>query len=191
MRTFAYLRVSTDLQDNDNQLSEIEKAGFVIEPHRIFRDEVSGSVKAQDRAGFSALLNKVEKGDSVVITKIDRLGRTSSDVLQTVKNFENMGVALVCIQLKSTDLTSASGKLLLAMLTAIAEMERDLISERTKVALAKKKQDGVKLGRPAALSANQKKELQLLSQNEGFTVSAAAKQYSVSRASVLRAIGKI
>jgi len=190
MRTFAYLRVSTEEQDNDNQLHEISKK-YAIEPRRVFRDEISGKTPILKREGFTALLSKLEQGDVIVVNRVDRLGRSASDVLAAVEHLQKLGIGLIVLQLESTDITSPAGKLLFTMLLSFAELEKSLISERTKSALAKKKAEGVKLGRPAALSANQKKELQLLSQNEGFTVSAAAKQYSVSRASVLRALGKI
>lgn len=188
MRTFAYLRVSTDLQDNANQLHEIEKSGYQIQNYRVFADQVSGRIAASERPEFKKLLQKFEQGDRLVISKIDRLGRSSLDILSTLEMLKNMGVSVVCLQLNGTDLTSTSGQLLVTMLAAVAQMERDLISERTKSSLAKKKAEGVKLGRPNALSLDQKKELLRLSTLPNFTISNAAKHYGVSRASVMRAI---
>lgn len=191
MRTFAYLRVSTAEQANINQLAEIERAGFVIEPHRVFSDEVSGTVAAAERNGFQTLMQKLERGDRLVISKIDRLGRSALDIMKTLENFENLGVSVVCLQLQGTDLTSTAGKLLVTMLSAIAQMERDMISERTKNALARKKAEGAVLGRPEVLTTQQKQELVSASKLSSFTVSAAARQYQVSRQSVLRAIGRL
>lgn len=82
-RTFAYLRVSTPGQTTDNQLTEIQAAGFTIEPRRLVTETVSGSIAASQRRGFARLLDRLEAGDVLVVTKLDRLGRNamvSSDI---------------------------------------------------------------------------------------------------------------
>lgn len=191
MRTFAYLRVSTNSQDNENQLAEIERAGFSVESHRVFRDEVSGTVYAAKRLGFQQLLAKLEAGDRVVITKVDRLGRSSVDILNTLEQLQEFGVSVICLQLQGTDLTSPAGKLLMTMLSAISQLERDMISDRTKSALARKKAEGVTLGRPEVLTVEQKKHITELSLLNSFSVSATARNYKVSRPTILRAIGRL
>lgn len=83
-RTFAYIRVSKYSQDTDNQIGEIEASGFSVEPHRIIKETISGSMPINKREGFSLLLDKMEKGDILVVTKLDRLGRNAIDVSGTV-----------------------------------------------------------------------------------------------------------
>src|SRR5688572_10361260 len=96
-RTFAYARVSTVEQNPENQIREIEAAGFRIEPHRIVSETVSGSMAIALRAGFSRLLDKMEKGDVLVVTKLDRLGRDAVDVSMTVAGLEKTGVRVHCL----------------------------------------------------------------------------------------------
>lgn len=91
-RTFAYARVSKAEQDPENQLKEIEAVGFVIEPHRIITETVSGSMPIARRKGFGRLLDKMEKRDILVVTKLDRLGRDAIDVSMTVAKLEKMGI---------------------------------------------------------------------------------------------------
>ena len=90
-RTFAYARVSTIEQEPENQVQEINAAGFKVEPHRIISETISGSVVITQRKGFVRLLDKMETGDILVVTKLDRLGRDAVDVNTTVAKMENMG----------------------------------------------------------------------------------------------------
>src|ERR671921_643468 len=87
-RTFAYLRVSTAGQTIDNQLQEIKAAGFKVEPRRVVTETVSGNVATEQRRGFTRLLDRLETGDVLVVTKLDRLGRNVMDVGSTVAEFE-------------------------------------------------------------------------------------------------------
>jgi len=91
-RTFVYARVSKGDLNNANQLNEIINAGFLVEPHRIITEIISGSTAASSRPGFSRLLDKMEKGDILVVTKLDRLGRNALDVPSTIANLENIGL---------------------------------------------------------------------------------------------------
>ena len=84
-RVFAYCRVSTVEQTTDNQVQEIAAAGFKLTPQRTIVETVSGSVAASARPGFGLLLNKLEEGDVLVVTKLDRLGRNAMDVRGTVE----------------------------------------------------------------------------------------------------------
>jgi DNA invertase Pin-like site-specific DNA recombinase len=149
MATFGYGRVSTQDQSTDNQRLEIERAGYKIDYW--FADEgVSGAVLASQRPQFRDMLTKIRKGESLVVTKIDRLGRDAVDIQQTVKQLKELGVRVFVTQLGATDLTNSAGKMLLAMLAAFAEMERDLIIERTAAGLARARAQGVRLGRPSS-----------------------------------------
>ena len=87
-RTFAYARVSTFDQTPENQIREIKAAGFAVEQHRIITETISGSMAIAQREGFSKLLDRMEKGDVLIVTKLDRLGRDAIDVSTTVAQFE-------------------------------------------------------------------------------------------------------
>ena len=149
-RTFAYCRVSTAEQTNDNQLLDIANAGFSVEPQRIIEETVSGSVPASERAGFQKLLDRMEAGDVLIVTKLDRLGRNSMDVRWTVEVLAERGIKVHCLALGGVDLTSPAGKMTMQVLGAVAEFERDLLIERTQSGLNRAVQQGKKLGRPIA-----------------------------------------
>ena len=182
MAVFGYGRVSTAEQTADNQRLEIERAGYAV--NYWFADTVSGKAHAAQRNHFSDMLAKLRKKDAVVVSKLDRLGRDAPDVLATIKALASLGVEVVVLQLGKLDLTSPAGNLMLAMLAAVAEMERDLIVERTQAGLARAKTEGKTLGRPAKTTPEQRKAMA-----EGYaskqSVSALAKLYGVSRATVL------
>lgn len=157
MRSFAYLRVSTEDQTCGQQLQLISNAGFTIEENRVISEVVSGGVSAMQRSKFKNLVeNKLEAGDTLVIAKLDRLGRDNIDVQQVVSVLSEKGIKLHILDLPVSDLSSSHGKLMLQMFSAFAEFERNRIGERTKEALAKKKIDGVKLGRPQATKTTEK-----------------------------------
>ena len=130
-RTFAYLRVSTNGQTTDNQLQEIKAAGFKVEPRRVITETVSGNVATAQRRGFTRLLDRLEPGDVLVVTKLDRLGRNVMDVGSTVGRLAELEVRVHCLALGGVDLTSSTGKLTMNVLNAVAEFERDLLVERT------------------------------------------------------------
>jgi putative DNA-invertase from lambdoid prophage Rac len=151
-RTFAYARVSTVEQETQNQIAEIKAAGFAVEQHRIIAETVSGSVAITKRSGFARLLDKMEQGDVLIVTKLDRLGRDAIDVSSTVAKLEALGIRVHCLALGGVDLTSSAGKLTMGVINAVAQFERDLLIERTQSGLARAKAEGKSLGRPPALS---------------------------------------
>lgn len=182
-RVFAYARVSTVEQLTENQREQIAQAGYKIEKRRYVEEQISGSVPASQRPGFVSLLDRLEEGDTVVVTKLDRLGRDSIDVQQTVQLFQSRGVRLVVLQLGNLDLTSSAGSLMVKMLAAVADFERDLIIERTQAGLARAKAEGKRLGRPTKTTEKDRQEIvQALS--KGATVSELARTYGISRALV-------
>ena len=147
MATYSYTRVSTTGkgQTTDNQDKLIADAGFAID--KVFADVgVSGSIPAFERPAFKEMLSVLKESDQVVCIMIDRLGRTASDVLQTVEYFKAHKIKLRVLQLDMIDLTSSMGKLVLTMLAAVAEMERNLISERTVAGLKRTQAQGTCLG---------------------------------------------
>jgi putative DNA-invertase from lambdoid prophage Rac len=96
-RTFAYCRVSTADQTTGNQIKEIEAAGFKADRKRVVTETVSGSVAAKEREGFARLIDRLEDGDVLVVTKLDRLGRNAMDVRTTVEALAGMGVRVHCL----------------------------------------------------------------------------------------------
>lgn len=182
-RVFAYARVSTVTQLTENQREQIKQAGYTIEKQRYVEEQISGSVPALQRPGFAALLDRLEEGDTVVVTKLDRLGRDSIDVQQTVNLFLERGVRLVVLQLGNLDLTSKAGALMVKMLAAVADFERDLIIERTQAGLARAKAEGKRLGRPTKTTEGERAKIRE-ALGAGRTVSEVAREYGISRALV-------
>ena len=184
-RVFAYCRVSTSGQTTDNQIQEIAAAGFNVLQTRAIAETISGSIAACERPGFKKLMEKLEAGDVLVVTKLDRLGRNAMDVRQTVEALADLGVKVHCMALGGVDLTSPAGKMTMAVISAVAEFERDLLIERTQAGLARAKNEGKVLGRPRALSDAQEAEaLQRL--DDGEAVAAVARALKTSRATVMR-----
>ncbi|MEX3772258.1 recombinase family protein [Pseudomonas sp. MYb118] len=149
-RTFLYCRVSTSTQFTENQVQEVKAAGFDVQGNRVVEETISGSILASERKGFQALLGKMEAGDVLIVTKLDRLGRNAMDVRQTVEHLATAGIRVHCLALGGVDLTSAAGKMTMQVLGAVAEFERDLLIERTQSGLKRAKSEGKKLGRPEA-----------------------------------------
>lgn len=185
-RVFAYCRVSTADQTTDNQAQEIQAAGFAIDPKRVIRETISGSQAAQQRPGFAKLLDRLEAGDVLVVTKLDRLGRSALDVRQTVDRLAGMGVRVHCLALGGVDLTSPAGKMTMQVLAAVAEFELDLIRERTAAGLVRAKAEGKKLGRPSALTDEQVQDVRDRLTSGTSNVSALARELGVGRATIQR-----
>lgn len=150
-RTFLYCRVSTANQFTENQVLEVKASGFEIQPNRMVEETISGSIAASERPGFQKLLDRMESGDVLIVTKLDRLGRNAMDVRQTVERLASNGVRTHCLALGGVDLTSAAGKMTMQVLGAVAEFERDLLIERTQQGLKRAKAEGKQLGRPVAV----------------------------------------
>ena len=184
-RVFAYCRVSTSEQTTDNQIHEIKAAGFDIEQRRTVSESISGSVQALRRPGFSKLLDRLEAGDVLVVTKLDRLGRNAIDVRSTVESLERIGVRVHCLALGGVDLTSPAGKMTMQVIAAVAEFERDLLIERTQAGLRRARGQGKHCGRPPTFDATLEGEI-VERLRAGDTVSAIARAYKTSRQTVMR-----
>lgn len=183
MATFAYGRVSTKEQTTENQRREIEAAGYQVEYW--FADEgVSGKVSAMQRPQFARMLGQIRDGETLVVTKLDRLGRDAQDVGATIKMLALRRIEVIVLQLGKLDLTSAAGKMMLTMLAAVAEMERDLLVERTQSGLARAKAEGKTLGRPSKTNDEQRRQI-IADYAAGVSVSELARRFAVSRANIL------
>lgn len=140
----------------------------------------------EQRKGFARLLDKMERGDVLVVTKLDRLGRDAIDVSTTAAKLEQMGIRVHCQALGGVDLTSSAGKLTMGVINAVAQFERDLLIERTQSGLARAKAQGKPLGRPATLTAYQQAQVRDRIA-AGETVSAIARDFGTSRQTIMRA----
>ncbi|MCJ1886084.1 recombinase family protein [Pseudomonas sp. LA21] len=181
-RTFLYARVSTSDQTTDNQVLEVKSAGFDVQPQRVIAETVSGSIAASERQGFCKLLERMEDGDVLLVTKLDRLGRNAMDVRSTVELLANRGIRVHCLALGGVDLTSAAGKMTMQVLSAVAEFERDLLIERTQAGLTRAKSEGKTLGRPKKVTSDEVQELKA----EGMTQSQVMEKLGISLPTVKR-----
>ena len=188
MAIFGYGRVSTKEQTTENQRREIQCAGYHVEYW--FADEgVSGKISALQRPQFAKMLSQIRDGETLVVTKLDRLGRDAQDVGATIKALAARRIEVIVLQLGKLDLTSAAGKLMLSMLAAVAEMERDLLVERTQSGLARARAEGKTLGRPASTTDSQRAAMvSRFRGGEGESISALARDFGISRASVMRIV---
>ena len=184
-RVFAYCRVSTLEQNTENQRREIEAAGFAIRPQRLIEEYVSGSVAAAERPGFMRLLDRMENGDVLIVTKLDRLGRNAMDIRKTVELLAASEIRVHCLALGGVDLTSPAGKMTMQVISAVAEFERDLLLERTHAGIARAKASGKRFGRPPALNDEQKLEV-LARIDAGVSISAIAREFETTRQTILR-----
>lgn len=182
----ANCRVSTTDQTTDNQVQEIEAAGFNLDAKRVVVETISGSSAAMDRPGFARLVDRLEDGNILIVTKLDRLGRNAMDVRSTVDRLARDGVRVHCLALGGVDLTSPAGKMTMGVIAAVAEFERDLLIERTQSGLTRAKAEGKVVGRPAALTAPQVAEVQKR-RLDGLSLAALAAEYGVSRSAIQRA----
>lgn len=183
-RVFAYARVSTVDQLTENQAEQIAQAGYSIQPNRYVEEKVSGSVPTSQRQGFQKLMDRMEEGDTLVVTKLDRIGRDSIDVQQTVKLCAERGIRLVVLQLGNLDLTSSAGELMVKVLAAVADFERDLIIERTQAGQARARAEGKHMGRPCKTSADERQQI-VQRLTGGESVSSVARAFKVSRGTVI------
>lgn len=177
---FGYARVSTAGQDEALQIDALEQAGC----DRVFTDHASGATSS--RPALDELLGVVRRGDTLVIWRLDRLGRSLRHLLEVVGDLEQRGVALRSLT-ESIDTSSPAGRLVFHTFGALAEFERDLIRERTKAGLAAARARGHVGGRPTVWT-NGKLEQARQMLAEGKTVSLVAEVLGVSRASVYRAL---
>ncbi|HGI5911316.1 TPA: recombinase family protein [Yersinia enterocolitica] len=184
-RVFAYCRVSTLEQTTENQRREIEAAGFDVRAQRYIEEHISGSVAASERPGFSKLLDRMESGDVLIVTKLDRLGRNAMDIRKTVEQLADSDIRVHCLALGGVDLTSPAGKMTMQVISAVAEFERDLLLERTHSGIARAKAAGKRFGRPSALNEEQK-QVVIERINLGLSISAIAREFNTTRQTILR-----
>ncbi|MCT2030358.1 recombinase family protein [Dietzia cinnamea] len=185
MRHLGYTRVSTASQDAQLQLDALVDSG--VQKRDVFADVTSGSRAAIERPGMKRLLDYVEPGDTVVVWRIDRLGRSLIDVLNTVNLLRDKGVKIRSLS-DGIDPETTSGRLMLGMLATLAEYERELITERVNAGIAAAKQSGTRFGRPPVDPAviAEKLEIAQDARKKGRTAAEAASLVGWSRATLYR-----
>jgi len=177
MRLFGYARVSTSQQSLDTQVNALKAAG--VKANRIFTDKTTGS--HTDRAGLNLLKVKVEDGDVILVTKLDRLGRDTADMIQLIKAFDESGIAIRFLD-DGISTEGTMGKLVVTILSAVAQAERQRILERTNEGRLEAKAKGVKFGRKPTID---RKKLLTLHQT-GMGATAIAKQMGIGRSTVYK-----
>jgi DNA invertase Pin-like site-specific DNA recombinase len=174
-----YARVSTVDQNLEVQLTALETAGC----RRIFREKVSGAHR--ERPELQRLLDHLRPGDTVVVWKLDRLARSTRDLLEIVEAIRVAEAAFLSLSEPWADTTSPAGKMIMTVLAGIGEFERDLIRERTGAGRKAAKSRGVRFGRPPKLNAEQRMlALRLL--KEGKSVREVASTFEVDGTTIYR-----
>ena len=176
-----YARVSTNQQDEALQLDALQKAGA----DRVFIDRASGTLT--DRPGLTSALECARPGDSLIVWRLDRLGRSLRHLIDTVGNLERRGVAFVSLT-EQINTSTPGGRLIFHVFGALAEFERDLIRERTMAGLAAARARGRVGGRPTVWTLAKLSTAKAMHASGDYDVSSIAKVLGVSRASVYRAL---
>ena len=179
MATFGYARVSTRDQDLAGQIAELQAAGC----GNIYKEKASGA--KSDRPALAKVIRRLESGDVLVVTRLDRLARSTRDLLNILDAVGKAGAGFRSLKDTWADTTTAHGRLMLTVLGGLAEFERELIRARTDDGRKRAKARGVRFGRPQALTAHQRKEaIQRLA--EGAVQADLARSYGVSQATISR-----
>lgn len=191
MAVHSYLRISTldKGQTVENQRMAIRDMSDFATDFWYADEGVSGSIKALERPEFARMMKAVKKGDLVCVTALDRLGRDAEDILNTVNNFERMGVRVCILALGNTDVTSVMGKAFVIMLSALAEMERNNLRERTRQGLARTREEGTLLGRPLVIDPDTL-ELMAACRERGDTLDSLAATFNCNKMTIQRNLKK-
>lgn len=181
--TFGYARVSTSNQKIENQISLLKENGC----EKIFTDIASGV--REDRTGLNEMLSQMRKDDVILVYKTDRIFRSLKNMIDLIEQFNQKGVLFKSITEPAFDTTSANGKFIIQIFGAVAEFERNLISERTKSGLEGARRRNKLLGRPKGSSAKSIEKYQYakhLYDNKNVPIEKACKQAGISKATFYR-----
>jgi DNA invertase Pin-like site-specific DNA recombinase len=179
MTTYGYARVSTNGQDLSVQDAELRAAGCA----KVFKEKASGA--KTDRPELAKAIGRLEEGDVLVVTRLDRLARSTRDLLNVIAAIADRGAGFKSLKDTWADTTTAHGRLMLTVLGGLAEFERELIRARTGEGRKRAKDRGVKLGRPRKMTPHQRQEaIQRLAAGE--TQADVARTYNVDAATICR-----
>jgi DNA invertase Pin-like site-specific DNA recombinase len=176
---YGYARVSTDGQSVDAQVRQLTKAGC----KKVFRETASGA--KTDRTQLHKALKQIDTGDVLMVTRLDRLARSTRDLLNTLATVADHKAGFRSLGDAWADTTSPHGRLMLTVLGGLAEFERELIRARTGEGRARAKAQGVKMGRPPKLTPHQIKEA-LRRRGAGEPMRDIARTYNVSHSTISR-----
>src|SRR5271166_1811472 len=176
---YGYARVSTDGQSVDAQVRQLTKAGC----KKVFREVASGA--KTDRAQLRRLLGQLEAGDVVTVTRLDRLARSTRDLLNTLATLAAKEAGFRSLGDTSADTPTSHGRLMLTVLGGLAEFERDLIRARTSEGRERAKARGVRMGRKPKLTPHQRQEI-LRRKDNGEAVREIARSYNVHNSTISR-----
>jgi DNA invertase Pin-like site-specific DNA recombinase len=179
---YGYARVSTSKQDYTNQVDALKAAGC----ETIFTEKVSGK-STNGRTEFKRLMRTLRPGDTLVVTKLDRLARSSRDLLNILHDLEEGSCGFVSLGEAWCDTTSDVGKLVVTIMSGIAEFERKLIQSRCEEGIAKARKQGKKFGRPSALDVGQRRKI-AERYAAGATMAELARAYECGEATIWRAL---
>ena len=178
---YGYARVSTDGQSVEAQVRQLTKAGC----KKVFREVASGA--KTDRAQLRRLLDQLEAGDVLTVTRLDRLARSTRDLLNTLATITGKKAGFRSLGDTWADTTTSHGRLMLTVLGGLAEFERDLIRARTSEGRERAKARGVKMGRPHKLTPHQRQEI-LRRKENGEAVREIARSYNVHNSTISRLV---
>ncbi|MGM0867600.1 MAG: recombinase family protein [Bacillota bacterium] len=182
-KIFGYARVSTQDQNLDLQTDALKKAGAAV----IYKEKITGTKK--ERPELEQLLKAISEGDSVVVYKLDRISRSTKHLIELAETFEEKKVNFISIQ-DSIDTSSAMGRFFFRTMASIAELERDIISERTKSGLQSAKMRGRNGGRPSKDPKLVERALKLHSSNQ-YSIKEITDMTGVSKSVLYRALENI
>jgi DNA invertase Pin-like site-specific DNA recombinase len=180
-RPIGYARVSTYGQTLDSQLEQLRAAG--CSSRNIYREKVTGA--RADRRELNRMLGKLAPGDVVTVTRIDRLARSTFDLFAIIKRIVDAKAQFRSLAEPWADTGTSTGRLMLAVLGGLADVERDLIRTRTAEGRSRAKAQGKHMGRPPSLTPSQQKEAARC-RSQGATLEELARSYNVSRATISR-----
>lgn len=177
-----YARVSTGHQSLDAQTDALTAAG--VDPARVYSDKLTGTSTREQRAGLAAVLDYARPGDTIVVVGIDRLGRNAAEVMMTIRDLSERGIALRSLR-EGIDTSNATGRMIAGVLASLAELELELQRERRAASRAARKARDMPIGRPKALDAD-KAALARRMRDSGEPVPTIAAAVGVSRATLYR-----
>jgi DNA invertase Pin-like site-specific DNA recombinase len=179
-----YARVSTNGQDLADQVAVLEKAGAV----KVYREKESGA--RSDRPALHNALKALDAGDVLLVTRLDRLARSTRDLLNILQDVGERGAAFKSLADHWADTTTPHGRLMLTILGGLAEFERSLIKARTDVGIKRAREAGIRFGRPPKLTRHQQEQaLKLLDQGE--PQSAVARLLNVDQSTISRLASRV
>jgi DNA invertase Pin-like site-specific DNA recombinase len=176
---FGYLRVSTDQQVLDAQLDALQRAGV----HEVFSEKMSGTIAS--RPELDKLRAKLRQGDTLVVTRLDRLGRSTKDLLNILSELEEKSVVLEVLEQK-IDTSTPEGKLFYTLIAAFSAFEADILRARTKEGLASARARGRVGGRPEKLAETQRRQMLKLYDSQDLSAAEIASMFGISRGTLYR-----